>query len=102
VSEHQRDWDGLAAIATYSYNTKPHPSTGFTPSELVTAIPQVSLMAQVVLAPHRKERRKAEIRNEFLATVSLKGCSRELDFLRTTSQSTGGSSVFIDFGHCLQ
>jgi hypothetical protein len=32
----------------------------------------------------------------------LKGCSRELAFLRTTSQSTGGSSVFIDFGHCLQ
>ena len=31
VSEHQRDWDELASIATYSYNTKPHPSTGFKP-----------------------------------------------------------------------
>jgi hypothetical protein len=25
VSEHQSDWDKLAAIATYSYNVKPHP-----------------------------------------------------------------------------
>jgi transposase InsO family protein len=70
VSEHQREWDELAGIATYSYNVKPHPSTGFTPFELVTAVPQVSLLAQVVLTPHRRERSKAEIRNEFLATVS--------------------------------
>ena len=40
VAEHQRDWDELAAIATYAYNTKPHPSTGFTTFELVTSVPQ--------------------------------------------------------------
>ena len=70
VAEHQRDWDELAAIATYSYNVKPHPATGFTPFELVTAVLQTSLLAQVVLTPKRPERSKAEIRNEFLGTVS--------------------------------
>jgi hypothetical protein len=70
VSEHQRDWDELAAIATYSSNFKPHPSTGFTPFELATTVPQVSLLTQVVLTQHRRKRIKDEIRNEFLATVS--------------------------------
>jgi hypothetical protein len=42
---------------------------GFTPFELVTAIPQMSLMVQVVLTPHRQERSKAETLKEFLATV---------------------------------
>jgi hypothetical protein len=70
VSEHQRDRDELAAIATYSYNVKPHISTRFTPFELVTAVPQASFLAQVVRTPHRRERIKAEIRNEFLTTMS--------------------------------
>jgi hypothetical protein len=70
VSEHQEDWDELAAIATYSYNLKPHTATGFTPFELVTSVPQSSLMAQVVLSPENKERTKAEYRNEFLSTVA--------------------------------
>jgi hypothetical protein len=70
VSEHQKDWDELAAIATYSYNMKPHTATGFTPFELVTSVPQSSLMAQVVLSPVNKERTKADYRNEFLSTVA--------------------------------
>ena len=70
VAEHQRDWDELAAIATYAYNTKPHPSTGFTPFELVTSVPQASQQAQVELTSVRKERTKADYRNAFLVKVS--------------------------------
>ena len=69
VSEHQKDWDELAAITTYSYNMKNHSATGFTLFELVTSVPQSSLMAQVVLSPVNKERTKADYRNEFLAAV---------------------------------
>jgi transposase InsO family protein len=47
VSEHQRDWALLGGVATYSYNAKPQYSTGFTPFELVTAVPQSSLLPQV-------------------------------------------------------
>ena len=57
-------------MATYAYNIKPHPATGFTPFELVTAVPQSSLSAQVVLTPRRREKSKAELRNDFLAKVA--------------------------------
>jgi transposase InsO family protein len=69
VSEHQRDWDELAAVATYSYNSKPHSSTGFSPFELVTSIPQDSILPQVEIPTRQSHRTKARIRDEFLATV---------------------------------
>ena len=74
VSEHQRDWDELAAIATYAYNVKPHSSTGYTPFELVTSVPQSSLLAQLESTPKNRETTKAEFRNEFLKRVS--GCCK--------------------------
>jgi transposase InsO family protein len=70
VSEHQKDWGELAAIATYAYNIKAHLATGFTPFELVTSVPQSSLMPHVVLSPIATGTNKAEFRNEFLARVA--------------------------------
>jgi phosphoketolase len=70
VSEHQRDWDELAAIATYAYNIKPHSSTGYTPFELVTSVPPDSLLAQMESTPDQSRVTKAGYRNEFLAKVS--------------------------------
>ena len=72
VAEHQRDWDQLAAVATYSYNIKPQLSTGFSPFELVSAVPQASLLPQVEISPTRRERTKAQLRDEFLASVAEK------------------------------
>ena len=74
VSENQRDWDELAAIATYAYNVKPHSSTGYTPFELVTSGPQSFLLAQLESTPKNREATKAEFRNEFLKRVS--GCCK--------------------------
>jgi hypothetical protein len=72
VAEHQRDWDQLAAVSTYSYNIKPQLSTGFTPFELVSAVPQASLLPKVEISPTRRERTKAQLRDEFLASVAEK------------------------------
>jgi transposase InsO family protein len=85
VSEHQSDWDDLAAVATYSYNNKPHASTGFTPFELVTAIPQQSLLPQVLISPERSTRTKAQLRNDFLAKVSV-SCELARENLATRQQ----------------
>jgi hypothetical protein len=70
VSENQRDWDELAAIATYSYNRKPHSSTGFAPFELITSVPQSALLPQLTLTPQRRPSTKPQLRNEFLARVA--------------------------------
>ena len=72
VSEHQHDWDILAGVATYSYNVKPQSTTGFTPFELVTAVPQASLLPQIEVSPVRKEKTKAQLRDEFLESVADK------------------------------
>jgi hypothetical protein len=74
VSEHQQDWEELAAIATYSYNSKPHSSTGFTPFELVTFTPKSSLLSQLIVEPQRQHATKPQLRNAFLATVA-ESCS---------------------------
>jgi hypothetical protein len=53
--------------------------------------------------PYRAGKAGREVeKREIERMLKVNGYSRELAFLRTTSQSTGGSSVFIDFGHCLQ
>jgi Integrase core domain len=70
VSEHQRDWEELAAIATYAYNIKPHSATGYTPFELIASAPQDSLLAQMESTPEQSRVTKAGYRNEFLAKVS--------------------------------
>jgi hypothetical protein len=70
VSENQKDWDELVAIAKYAYNIKPHSSTGYTPFELVTSVPQDSFLAQMESTPDQSSVTKAEYRNEFLAKVS--------------------------------
>jgi transposase InsO family protein len=70
VAEHQRDWDEFAAIATVSYNIKPHPATGFTPFELISSVPQSSLMPQVDLPVIRPAKTKPQLRDDFLARVS--------------------------------
>jgi hypothetical protein len=70
VIEHQIDWDELAAIATYAYNVKSHSSNGYTPFELVTSVPQDSLLAQMESTPEKSIVTKAVYCNEFLAKVS--------------------------------
>jgi Integrase core domain len=70
VSENQRDWEELAAIATYAYKIKPQSSTGFTPFELVTSVPQDSLLVQMESTPEQSIVTKAGYRNGFLAKVS--------------------------------
>jgi Chromo (CHRromatin Organisation MOdifier) domain len=78
VAEHQRDWDELVGVATYSYNIKPHASTGFTPFELVTSVPQSSLLPHIESSGLRQKNTKAQLRDEFMASVAEKcGLARE-------------------------
>jgi Integrase core domain len=70
VSEQQRYWDEMAAIATYAYNVKSHSSNWYTPFEIVTSVPQDSLLAQMESTPEQSIVTKAVCRNEFLAKVS--------------------------------
>jgi hypothetical protein len=83
VSEHQRDWDELAAVATYSYNSKPHSSTGFSPFELVTSVPQAAILPQVEIPVRQSRNTKPRIRDEFLATVA-ESCAMARENLATS------------------
>jgi hypothetical protein len=55
VAEHQRDWDELVGVATYSCNIKPHASTGFNHFELVTSVLQFSLLPHTESSGASKE-----------------------------------------------